>query len=587
MSDATGTSPVRNLLSGLMRAPLRFPVPLACAAAWAAITIAHQHRFDELPRTIAEAWQVFLISGLFLSLAATLFAEGRGWNRLRSLGLAGAALVPPALAVFVNGGNSAWESPGFYLLVPGGILLAIVAPFLRRGATDRAIWDFNLTSWLSVLFGLIVAIGLTLGTMGVLGGLEVLFDLSIAGKIYEDVWIVCLSVIWPWQTLAGIPGECDAPTDAAPPRWTEYVASWLLVPLAIVYMLLLYGFAAKVLVSWELPRGTVGWLCGGFVAFGLAVWSAAWPFGESGNRTTRVYQRYLHYGLIVPVILLAVAIGARIAEYGITEKRYALTLLALWLCGIVIYGIVARPARLAVAPASLAALLILGSLGPWGATAVSLRSQLGELESLLAEAGILVEGRIKPDQGLADQKQVRRITDIVDYMRRSGKLEDLNAWLAEAGASPGRDEDNQALLAHMGLDYAEPISWSVGEYETIDVAGFEAAHHLPLGADVKDTITAAGSGRRYEARFDGKILTVALVGRPDARAVFNLDALAERLRAMEIKWGDPASRAAMTLEAGENGLRARLHVAYMGGQRTPNGNEIYSGQALLLLGRRE
>ena len=45
MTDATGFSPFRNMLSGLMRAPLRFPVTLACAAAWAGITAAMVHNF--------------------------------------------------------------------------------------------------------------------------------------------------------------------------------------------------------------------------------------------------------------------------------------------------------------------------------------------------------------------------------------------------------------------------------------------------------------------------------------------------------------------------------------------------------------
>jgi hypothetical protein len=85
MTDATGFSPFRNMLSGLMRAPLRFPVTLACAAAWAGITIARTHGVGDLTWNDVEQWQVFLIGGLFLSLAATLFAEGRGWNKIRTL----------------------------------------------------------------------------------------------------------------------------------------------------------------------------------------------------------------------------------------------------------------------------------------------------------------------------------------------------------------------------------------------------------------------------------------------------------------------------------------------------------------------
>ncbi|MCK5621940.1 MAG: hypothetical protein KAJ11_06620, partial [Alphaproteobacteria bacterium] len=205
MTDATGFSPFRNLLSGLMRAPLRFPVTLACAAAWAGLTITlvHNIKFGDLSRDGVAQWQVFLIGGLFLSLAATLFAEGRRWNKWRSLGLATGAVALAGLVVYLQDDPDAWESPAFYLLAPGGGLLMIVASFLRRGADDRAVWDFNLASWLSVLFGGVVAVGLALGMIAMLGGLETLFSLNINNDYYADTWIICMSLVWPWQTLAG------------------------------------------------------------------------------------------------------------------------------------------------------------------------------------------------------------------------------------------------------------------------------------------------------------------------------------------------------------------------------------------------
>jgi len=594
MTDATGFSPLRNLLSGLTRAPLRFPVPLACAAAWAGITIAREHGVGDLTWDIVEQWQVFLIGGLFLSLAATLFAESRGWGRPRSLGLAAAALAFAGLVSWLQADSDAWESPAFYLLVPGGILLMIVAPFLRRGPDDHAVWGFNLASWLSVLFGGIVAVGLGLGITALFGGLETLFGLDIDSDLYEDNWIICMSLVWPWQTLAGIPGQCDEPSAKAPPRWAEYVVSWLLIPLALIYLMLLYGFAVKVLASWELPRGTVGWLVGGFAAFGLATWSAAWPFRDAGNRLARLYHRFFHYALVVPVILLAMGVGVRIAEYGITEKRYALILLILWLGGIALYGILARPARLSVAPAAFAAMLIAGAAGPWGATSVSIRSQISQLESMLTEAGILIDGKINPDEGLAGPKEVKRISSIVRYLRRGGRKDDLHAWLENSVAKPAGNEDSEALLALMGLDYVEEwedegyFSYSVGESATVDVSGFDIAHDLNFGDDGSSEIGTGDSGPRYAIVTNGGVVSITETGRPANRVSFDLNTLADTLRPLDLNYNDPESTKAMTLEAAENGLRVRLHVENMNGRRNGFGNsEIGYGTGLLLIGRGE
>ncbi len=582
-----------SALRALSRAPRRFPAPLACAVAWAAVTIAHDHNAGLLAYDRSEQAQAMLIPALFLTLAATLFAEGRKLSPLAKLAVIAAAFAAPAVAVFAGDPNDPFAGPGFYMLAPAGMLLTVAAPFLRPGVDNDAVWRFNLTSLLNVLFGLIVAVGLGLGLMAMLGGLDRLFGFDLPQKIRADFWIVCMSVVWPWQTLAGIPGVSDGPADAPPPRWTDYVASWLLIPLALIYLLLLYGFAAKILVAWDLPRGTIGWLVGGLAAFGLAAWSAAWPLRQRGNRLVRAYCRHFHFALAVPVLLLAIGVWARVAEYGITEKRYALGLLTAWLGGVAVHGMLRRPPSLAAAPATFGALLILATFGPWGATAVSVRSQLGQLETLLISAGIMVDGRIRPAEGLAGPAEVKRISSIVDYMRQGGRRDELEAWLTETGASPAGDEDNEALMALMGLDYveqwydADSFSHSVGEWETMDVAGFDIAHQLRLGGSFETVVASPAGGPAYRVQLDGEMLTVGPDEKAAATLSFDLDALAETLRPLDVDWGDAGARRAMTLEAQADGLRVRLLVENMGGQRTSTGNEVSYGNALLLIGRAE
>ena len=594
MAENPGVFRIREQLAGLVRAPVRFPLTLACAVGWAGVTIVQEHRTYWFDYQQVQEYQVYLLLGLFASLSAALFAEARGWPAwARHLLSAGAAAAVVLIAWLGWTGRNPYSSPAFLFMGPGLVLLMIVAPYLRRDAENHLIWNFNYCSWTSAVFGLLVALVVAIGGVAVLGALEVLFGLDIPGKWYFDVWIVSMSVIWPWQTLAGVPGGFEEAERDYSPRWFEYLISWLLMPLALLYLALLYAFAVKITVQWSLPQGQVGWLVGGFAGFGLAVWHAAHPLRETGNRMVRAYFKYFHAALVVPVLLLAVGTGARVAEYGITEKRYGLIVLTCWLAGTAAYGIWRRTPRLNVAPVSFAVLLILAAFGPWGAKSVSVTSQLGHLESLLAEAGILIEGRIVPDEGVAGPREVSRISNIVDYMRRTGKLEHLNTWLADAGATPTGDEDNEALLAHMGLEYVDrwreagSFSYSVGEYETIGVAGFEVAHQMTFNAANIDIVTAGEAGRRYEARFDGQLLYVTVAGRPQPRLVFNLDQLAETLRPMEIEWGDPAGRAAMTLDAADGGLHARLHVETLSGRRTPAGNEIDYGSGVLLVGRVE
>lgn len=592
MAKNPGLVRIREQLAGLVRAPYRFPVTLACAAGWAGITILREHFGGEFQWDEVERIQVYMLLGLFASLTATLFAEARDWPVWRRYLLSAAATGIVILIAWLGStGNDAYQSPAFLFMGPGLVLLMIVAPYLRRGAENYLVWDFNFCSWVSAAFGFLVAFVIAMGGIGALGALEVLFGLNISGDYYGDVWIIAMSVIWPWQTLAGVPGAFkDAKKDYAP-RWAEYLISWLLMPLALLYLALLYAFAVKITAQWSLPQGQVGWLVGGFAGFGLAVWHAAHPLRETGNRLVRGYFKYFHAALAVPVVLLAVGTGARVAEYGITEKRYGLIVLTCWLAGITAHGLWRRAPRLNVAPVSFAVLLILASFGPWGASSVSIRSQLGQLESLLADAGILIDGKIEPEEGLADPGEVKRISSIVSYMRSSGKQEPLYDWLADAGVASAKEPDNKNILTSLGLEYVtewenvDAFSFWLGEPEVMEVTGFDFATRFSWYGIGEDDFDRQKVVKQYVTAIEGGILVIARTGRPDAKVTFDLAALAERLDA-EFEDADAETKQLlMTLDAAGGGLRARLYVESIGGLQTGDAFELNNLSATLLVGR--
>ena len=207
MTESTGTRNFTARFAGLVHAPVRFPLTLACAVGWAGITMAREHFASGLDWDLVQEIQVYLLLGFFASLAATLFAEGREWPVWRRLLLSAVALgLAAGIAYIGPAGRDAYESPAFLFMLPGLILLMIVAPFLRRGAENYAIWEFNFRCWTSAAFGLVVALVIALGGTAFLGALETLFGLNIDGDYYGDVWRISMSVHCPWQTLAGVPG---------------------------------------------------------------------------------------------------------------------------------------------------------------------------------------------------------------------------------------------------------------------------------------------------------------------------------------------------------------------------------------------
>src|SRR5690606_16090706 len=106
------------------------------------------------------------------------------------------------------------------------------------------------------------------------------------------------------------------------------------------------------------------------------------------------FSRGYYYFLIPLVILLFIAIGMRIQEYGLTVNRYIIALMGVWLGFIAIYFSIGKK-KIKTIPISLALFMILSSFGSWGMFSLSERNQRNRLASILTENKILVNDKIQ------------------------------------------------------------------------------------------------------------------------------------------------------------------------------------------------
>jgi hypothetical protein len=174
--------------------------------------------------------------------------------------------------------------------------------------------------------------------------------------------------------------------------------------------------------------------------------------------------------MIPAIVMLLLAIERRIGQYGITENRYFLMVLSVWLAAIAVYFIASRQRFIKVIPVSLCILAFGTSLGPWGAYSVSRRSQTHRLEKLLQANNILVDGHIvAAPRPVADEDQ-REISAITRYLVERHSAKPFRRWLDPAtfavnDSTPRYDRENQRIqkiVKQMGLEYVSPYSVPVG-----------------------------------------------------------------------------------------------------------------------------
>ena len=386
--------------------------------------IARQHAGLETDMIMAAA------AGFFAGGAAHLFAEGRGLSPSVNLGL---ALAAGAAAAVLGYFNQALHVSAL-LLFCGLIALTMVAPFLRRGSTQGALWFFNLRFGLAALLAFLAGLAFALGLLAITTSLKFLFGIDPIHNVEEHVVALAAALVAPIYGLALMPRDLDTALEVADHRGSplergvSVLVNYILVPVVVIYALILHAYAAKIALIQSLPKGQIGTMVAIFAVGGTGVWLISWPWRDTGTRLLRLFMRGWFWLTIIPSALLVMAIWRRVADYGVTADRYGLALIALWTVLVTIYLAVRRNAAdMRAIIGSMAFLLLAASFGPQGAFGLSVHSQLARFTAFLEARGLWQDGHIVlPEKPLTDEDR-RQGHDLVNTLSGVGGLDDVLA----------------------------------------------------------------------------------------------------------------------------------------------------------------
>src|SRR5690606_34732880 len=124
---------------------------------------------------------------------------------------------------------------------------------------------------------------------------------------------------------------------------------FVLIPLATIYLTILLAYEIKLIAEWSLPKGIVSSLVLGYAVYGILSILLVYPIRyDEGNRWISTFSKWFYLLLIPLIVVLALAVWQRVDQYGITESRYVLIALSLWLAGITIYFLTDRQQNIRV-----------------------------------------------------------------------------------------------------------------------------------------------------------------------------------------------------------------------------------------------
>ena len=235
-----------------------------------------------------------------------------------------------------------------FLIVPTFILSHLLVSFIAFFGKEKELnfWQYNKNLFINLFLTAIFTGVLTGGVELAILAVDKLFDFNFNDRYYLETFyflsIFGSSFIF---LLFNEKGLLQLEKDGTYPVILKFFTQYILIPLLIIYAVILYFYSAKILLNWELPRGWVSYLILAYSVVGILALLLVHPLKQESTASwVRVFSRRFYFTLIPLLVLLFTAIFTRILEYGYTEPRYFVLLLAIWLTSVVFYFIFTKRA---------------------------------------------------------------------------------------------------------------------------------------------------------------------------------------------------------------------------------------------------
>lgn len=579
---------IMSIVDGLRAAAQRFPASFASAFLVASTGLMLVHEVgdtDSLARLL-----IVSIFGFLLFGSIDLFCERGAVNtKIRSIISAiGLGLLAGYYAYLPTEMNSIETSVVLRSIAwgVGLVFLALFAPYIKKenGDASGKIWYFDtLLVAAIVLTGIWVALAQG-GISIAISAIDYLFNVGVTDKTYQIFVAILFGFFGPVFLLSRVPKDTEQTIEAEEyPKELRLILQYVFIPLVALYFVILYAYVIKIVVSGEWPVGTLAYMILGFSALGMVVYACLYPLRSSVAWMRKMGDMY-HMVLIPQIGMLFWALWFRITQYGITENRYYVLVAGLWLLGLSVYFLISKKKDLRVIPVSIFFVALLSTFGPWGALAVSERSQQGRMEALLSKNKIMVDGQVHAvsaaEVPFEDKKELGAITSYL--IDTHGKDSFAKFFDEDAISAKGREEQKKQIMEKFGLTYQESRAFGREHFfyntpamaNAIAIARFD---HAITNQGMFFEQTIEGVNYQFKINRENDTFEIGANGMVVAQA--SLDPLLTKLETMD---AGRIPKDVMVLAFENDRIAFEYHIERIGGELKEEGHAIDDIDGLLL-----
>ena len=298
-----------------------------------------------------------------------------------------------------------WNAAIIYLLSAIAFLIG------TKKMDNRELGEHMFSVVIRMAGGLMVGLLLEGVIYAVIGSVDMLFDLSLDEEWYIYPSIFNCLVITPLVCFSLLDGS-SSDDSAKGGRLLQIVFDYILSSALVIYAVILYGYIIHILIKWELPEGGVAYLVLAFLCVAMVCYLFRLLVEK---RHFEWFYRAFPAIAVPPLVLLWIGIFRRVGEYGLTDTRFYLLLLATLVTLFIAMLVKERSRRFQLMALIMAAAAVLFTFIPGvRAKDFGIRSQMSRLDKELPV--VLEDGHFPV---IEDYSELQKDTARVDAINRS------------------------------------------------------------------------------------------------------------------------------------------------------------------------
>ncbi len=358
---------------------------------------------------------------LFLCLHLILERRNKEKDNVRYIYFAGGAFFLLIYGIFVYNAITMVIVTRHVALISMFTLGFLFIPYVNKSENyEMYIIKVLERFFTTILYSIVLQIGIS----AILFTLDYLLGITVKFELYAYTWLIVVGVFAPCFFLGGIPTKDETISVKHYPKGLKVLMLYIIMPLISIYTVILYIYFGKIVITMTWPEGLVS---------NLVLWYGVISAGTiflisalvNDSQWSKKYMKVFPKAILPLMVMMFISMGIRINAYGITENRYYVLALGIWVFGVMLYFSISKKKKNIFLPVSLAIIIFISVLGPLSSYNLSKYSQNKRFKEIIIRNNMMENGKMVKSTKKVTQGDQNDIISIFNYFERNHDLKDI------------------------------------------------------------------------------------------------------------------------------------------------------------------